>query len=85
MVLVLSAPSGDCDDMSISTLSLSVESRRRHTTLDAVSSDIDASSHGGSIISRYLVSSLSDSDLQSAATNKIQTQSWGYKLNWNCR
>jgi len=85
MVLVLSAPSGDCDDMSISTLSLSVESRRRHTTLDAVSSDIDASSYVGSIISRYLVSSLSDSDLQSAATNKIQTQSWGYKLNWNCR
>jgi len=85
MVLVLSAPSGDCDDMSISTLSLSVESRRRHTTLDAVASDIDASSYVGSIISRYLVSSLSDSDLQSAATNKIQTQSWGYKLNWNCR
>jgi len=51
--VMLSAPSSDCEDISVSSLSLT----RRHVPLDTVSADFsltnDTSSYIGSIVSRY--------------------------------
>jgi len=50
---MLSAPPSDCEDVSVSSLSLS----RPHVALDAVSSDVsltnDTSSYIGGVVSRY--------------------------------